>query len=351
MNNRIVQVVSPKHDTLSVSVSEQPENDVPAELSVLWEDKDQQVGGVGSQPINPETATSTVIPVDDASVDANEEVDTQCRTEIVQSTSESEDLELLIEEAESLTGQPVKSASELRDEHFAERMQLHRELTGNETDVALRHGQLHYEDWQHIREHPVVGEDDKMREKYWTHNVEKCGIAVRTAILQRTVFDFFTHKQPVARQYLCEVGMTKLSLAVTLHNAGAEKCASKGLKALTFSPDNITITLVQKDSEGGETESVYDFADPALTVRMLRDRMPESGKTEAKDPESLEGKIRQLKTENRDLKKKVQQLQGENLSLQQRALTAETNLDRVCGELEALREQLAELQDMTLVEA
>jgi hypothetical protein len=231
-----------------------------------------------------------------------------------------------------------------RDEYFNSRVAAHLELNGNSTDIALRQGELHYEEWRWLQNHPLATEGLKGRLAYWTRVVEKkYGIPVRSAIFDRVVFEFYTHIQPVERPYLCRTGMTKLSLVIPLHKAGAEKCAAKGVKNLVFTADGISITLVTTDSDGVETDQVYDLADPALTVRMLRERMPQANKVAAEsDNETPDQKVKRLQAENRTLKAKVKTLESANLTFQRRTLDAENARVRLEDEVATLRAQLAE---------
>ena len=135
--------------------------------------------------------------------------------------------------------------------------------------------------------------------------------------------------------------MTKLDLAITLKNAGVQACSYMGVKDLMFSRDGITVTFVDKNSEGEVTEKVYDLADPSLTVRMLRERMPESFKSGGKNsPRTSEDQLKKLRAENKKIRQERDELQASNLSLQRRVAEAELQRGRLLEEVQHLRAQL-----------
>lgn len=285
---------------------------------------------------------------DGASADNGSDANVQSRAEAV----DVDDLNVMVVavnvEADTEQAAPAIYKTVVRDEYFQSRVIQHMALQGEETEVALRRGELHYHDWKWLSEHPLTGEDEKERGKYWTHFVEEqLGVPVRTATLHRRVYEFYTHVQPVARPYLCRVGMTKLDLAITLKNAGVRNCAYNGIKDLTFSPDSITVTIESRNPEGVDEETVYDFADTNLTVRMLRERMPQAyRKSSEGKASSLDEKYKKLKQDFQKIRQERDVLQAQNTSLQQRAAQAELQQQRLLEEVKHLREQLnATLED------
>lgn len=309
----------------------------------------------------PTTSTPTVIPTDDVSEGANANVDTLGRTDTpatkeqsssVPTQAASDDLNVAVSEddtkATTVTHPPAHPAkvdlladAVARQAYLDGQTQRFRQIERAAFATYEDMGRILYESWKALKE-----DDDSWVD--WV--VNDLGLSVRTAQRLRGLYALGNGKEqlvpPVASEYRQEVGPTKMDLFWTLHKAGAQKRATKGVTKFTITATSITFTVTTKNADGDDVSTTYDAADPAVTVRMLRDLMPEANKTTAaSDPESDKAKLKALRAENQQLKDDVKQLESDNETLQQHAANVEMTSHRLLEEVEVLREEVESLRE------
>jgi hypothetical protein len=301
---------------------------------------------------------------DDASEDANTAVDTFDQTDeqgLLPQTP-NDDMNVLIdvdgegESGESPTATPHGEVNLITDtvarqQYLEGQTEVFRQKERSDYVSDDEKGKLLFEVWTALEK----------TDQFWIEWVENdLGIPRRTAQRLRDVYGFYwaacpSDMPPVAQEYRAQVGITKLDLIRTLRKAPADKLKLKGITDLSITESAISITITSHDDDHDddhERESnTYDAADPALTVRMLRERMPKSPTLPVTiSPQSLEEQLRQLRLSNKKLLRENKELEKKNAILQGRVVEAEVETERLREELEVLYEKLAAHDDMTETE-
>ena len=300
-------------------------------------------------PDIPDTTEAEITGEMEASLDDVKPVSREGENQFAPPTSDSLDIPM-VEISEVATYEPVSYEVVIPPEkarvlgpHFnAARISQHKALLRQDTDCFLTHGQYHYEDWLALKAYQPRGKTKDLNE-YWSYFVaDILGIEIRSAQIQRDVYRLYClgnpskpEEQPLNRDYLLKVGVTKLHHARTLHNAKEKNSdltkEGQGITDFCLDRPNSKIMIKFSFNIGDELKAGewIDFADPKLKVRTLREWMPQAASSTNDSGDSLEAKNRELRKKYKDAEREIKELKANNEDLRMELAKTQANLQDI----------------------